>query len=170
MIEHSKHLTSLLFSAGLVAGLGGCSTLEKHIPGIGGATSETSGSAAVEGVYYAASPDLPLYRSPGGVIITRLPEYTKLYRDQLDRGFAHVRVESTGETGWVENAQLLWRPPKYRPPQQAHGPERQPAAELPLPSAVEAPQSSAPQAVEPSPSPSSAPAKGTVAPSIFNPY
>lgn len=173
MIEHSKHLTSLLFSAGLVAGLGGCSTLEKHVPGIGALTSGTSGSAAAEGVYYASSPELPLQRSPGGVIIKRLPQDTKLYRDQLDRGFAHVRVESTGETGWVENAQLTWRPPKHRPTQQAREPERQAAAESPLsqavepsPQAVEPPESRSPQAADPSP----APAKGTVAPSIFNPY
>ena len=45
MIQHSKHLTSLLFSAGLVVGLGGCSTLEKHLPGIGAVTSQTSVSA-----------------------------------------------------------------------------------------------------------------------------
>lgn len=153
MIQHSKHLTSLLCSAGLVVGLGGCSTLEKHIPGVGAVTSETSGSAAVEGVFYAALPDLPFHRSPGGAIIKHLPQYTKLYRDQLDRGFAHVRVESTGETGWVENAQLLWRPPKHRPPQQAQEPTSQPVAESPLPQVVEPPQSSAPQAVEPSPHP-----------------
>ncbi|MCB1943313.1 MAG: hypothetical protein H6942_11505 [Candidatus Accumulibacter sp.] len=179
MIQRSKHFISLLFSAGLVVALGGCSTLEKHIPAIGALTPETSGSAAAAGVYYAASPDLPLHRSPGGIIVKRLPQYTKLHRDQVDKGFAHVRVESTGETGWVENAQLTWRPPTHGSPQQAPAPASQPAA-APLPQAVEAspqaveaPESRPPQAVEappPSPSPSSAPAKGTVAPSIFNPY
>lgn len=185
MTQHSKHLTSLLFSAGLVVGLGACSTLEKHLPAIGAATSETSGSAAAEGVYYAASPDLPLHRSPGGVIIKRLPQYTKLYRAQLNSGFAHVRVASTGETGWVDNAQLIWRLPKPKSPQQAHEPESQPVAESPSPLAAEPspqPVEPPPQAAEPSPQPAepspqpveplptSAPAKGTVAPSIFNPY
>ncbi len=192
MVQRAKHLTSLLLSAGLVVGLGGCSTLEKHIPGIGAATSQTRGSAAAEGVYYVATPDLPLQRSPGGVIIKRLPKDTKVYRDQLERGFAHVRVGSTGETGWVENAQLTWRLPRHGATQQAHQPESQPAAESPLPEAVEpstqpveapespappaaeAPQSPSPQAVEPPPpsshSPSGTPAKGAVAPSIFNPY
>lgn len=190
MTEHSKDLRFLLFLAGLAAGLGGCSTLGTQIPPIGGAPSETSGPAAAEGVYYTASPDLPLHRSPGGVIIKRLPQYTKLYRDQVDRGFAHVRAESTGETGWVENAQLIWRLPKHKPSQQAHEPQSQAAEELPLPQAVEPPPSSAPLAVEsspqpgqppashspqpveppPSPSPSTTPTKGTVTPSIFNPY
>lgn len=184
MIEHSKPRTSLLFAAALLAGLGGCSTLEKHLPGIGGSASATSGSAATAGVYYAAIAELPLYRSPGGAVIKRLPQYTKLYREQLDRGFAHVRVESTGETGWVENAQLNWRPPTQKPPQQAPEGAPQAAAETPLPQELEPPQPSAAQAVEapespspaaveappPAPAPSSTRARSTVAPSIFNPY
>ena len=168
MFQNSRHLMPLMLSAGLVAGLGGCSTLEKHIPGMGAGTPATSGSATAEGVYCAASPDLPLHRSPGGVIIAHLPQYTKLYREQLDRGFARVRVASTGETGWVANAQLTWRLPTQGSPQQAPEPASPVAAESSLPETVEPPEPPSPQAVEPPPS--STPAKGTVAPSIFNPY
>lgn len=184
MIEKSKNIIFALLCAGLAAGLGACSTLEKHIPGIGTLTSDSSGSAAAEGVYYSGTPDLPLYRSPGGVIIRRLPQHTKLHRDGLDRGFAHVRVDSTGETGFVENAKLVWRRPKSGPSEQVNEAASQPVAEPPAPQAVEPPpspqaaeppappESPLPQATEPppSPSPSAAPAPGTVAPSIFNPY
>ena len=191
MIKNSKNTTFLLLCAGLAAGLGGCSTLEKHIPGIGSSATETSGSTAAEGVYYSGSPDLPLYRSPGGAIIKRLPQYTKVYRDELDQGFAHVRVDSTGEAGWVENAKLIWRLPKAKPSEPAPAAASQPAAESPAPQVVEptpppspqvaeSPESppppppvEAPESPPPAPaaaSPSSAPAKPSVAPSIFNPY
>lgn len=175
MIDNSKHRISLLFSAVLVALLGGCSTLEKHLPGIGGGTPGANESRATEGVYYAATPDLPLYRSPDGVIITRLPQYAKLYRDQLDRGFAHVRVESTGETGWVENAKLTWRRPTHSSPQQTDDTASKPATAPASPQPVDAAAPPSPQATEPPRSPaavppSSAPSTRTVAPSIFNPY
>ena len=179
MIKNSKCITSLLLSAGFTAALGGCSTLEKHIPGIGSSATETSGSTAAEGVYYSGSPDLPLYRSPGGAIVKRLPQYTKVYRDELDKGFAHVRVDSTGEAGWVENAKLIWRLPKAKPSEPAPAAASQPAAESPAPQVVEPTPPPSPQVAEspesppPAPaaaSPSSAPAKPSVAPSIFNPY
>lgn len=175
MTENSKHRISLLLCAGLVAGLGGCSTLEKHVPGLAPTAPATSGSAEVEGVYYSGSPDLPLRRSPGGAIIKLLPQYTKLHREQLERSFAYVRVDATGETGWVENAKLVWRLPKQTSPQPAHDAGSQPAAESSSPQTVEAAASPAPQADEapPSPaavSPSSAGSRSTVAPSIFNPY
>ncbi len=178
MIQIEKHVASLLFSAALVAALGGCSTLEKHIPGIGAASGSRE-STATEGVYYTGSPDLPLLRSPGGVIVTRLPQYTKVYREQLDRGFAQVRVDASGETGWVENAKLTWRRPKPTSPEETRAAGSQLAAESPSPPAAEAPESPRLQAVEAAespprqaalPAPSSADSKPTVAPSIFNPY
>lgn len=177
MIKNSKHSTLLVFSVGLVAALGGCSTLEKNIPGIGSIFTENKESVVVKGIYYSGSPDLPLYRSPGGVIIKRLPQYTKLNRDELNKGFAHVRVDSTGETGWVENAKLLWHLPKPKPAEMTHKATNQPAVESvapqvtepstsPEPQPAEAPESPSPAAV----SPSSAPSKPSIAPSIFNPY
>lgn len=179
MIQITKRVVYLLSSAALVAALGACSTLEKHLPGIAAASPETPQAAATEGVYYTGSADLPLYRSPGGAIIKRLPQYTKVYREQLDRGFAQVRVDSTGETGWLEHAQLTWRRPKPTSPQETRQATSQPAAESPPSEAAGAPESPRPQAVEapesspPSPaavSPSPEASRSTVAPSIFNPY
>lgn len=181
MIKNSKHSTILIFFVGFVAALGGCSTLEKNVPSIGSIFTKTDESVAVEGVYYTGSPGMPLYRSPGGVSLKSLPQYTKLYRDKLDSGFAHVRVDSTGETGWVENAKLIWRLPKPISTEQAHETTSQPAVELAAPQITEPPppqpaipqESPSPTTVSPSPaaaSPSSAPSKPSVAPSIYNPY
>lgn len=176
MIDTSRKLTSLLCSAALVAILGGCSTLEKAVAG----KSAAGGAGQTAGVYYAGSADLPLYRTPGGALIGRLPRYAKLYRSDLQRGFAHVRVEATGEAGWVENAKLIWRLPAHESSEQVSEPLREAEAEAvpAAPVVVESPEPErAAQAVKPqqSPSPaaassSSAPAKSTVAPSIFNPY
>jgi hypothetical protein len=85
---------------------------------------------------------------PGGEILTRLPIHTKLYRDDLQRGYAHVRVAPSGESGWVENARLIWRLPAQAAQPQPAAPAQAPAADVP----------------------SSDTPKPTVAPSIFNPY
>lgn len=175
MIDTSRKLTSILCSAALVAILGGCSTLENTVAG----KSAAGGAGQTAGVYYAGSADLPLYRTPGGALISRLPQYAKLYRSDLQRGFAHVRVEATGEAGWVENAKLIWRLPAHESSEQVREPLREAEAEaVPAAPVVESPEPErAAQAVKPQqlPSPaaassSSAPAKSTVAPSIFNPY
>jgi hypothetical protein len=177
MIKPSIYHAFLLFSVCLVAVLGGCSTLEKKITGPGSIFTKTDESVVVKGVYYSGSPDLPLYRSPGGGIVKLLPQYTKLNRDQIQRGFAHVRVDSTGETGWVENAKLLWRLPEAKPselpPQAKIQPTAEPAAPVvtelpasPQPEPAVAPESPAPATA----SPSNTPSKPSVAPSIFNPY
>jgi hypothetical protein len=170
MINNFKHSVLFLFSVSLLAMLAGCATLEKKIPGVGSIFTESKGSAVVEGVYYSGSSDLPLHKSPGGAIVKRLPQHTKLHRDKLVGGFAHVRVDSTGETGWVENAKLIWRLPQQKSATPAM--TEMPAASPPQP-AIQTPESPAPTPVTPSPaatSPSSEPAKPSVAPSIFNPY
>lgn len=176
MIDTSRQLTSLLCSAALVAILGGCSTLENTVAG----KSAAGGAGQTTGVYYAGSADLPLYRTPGGALISRLPQYAKLVRSDLQRGYAHVRVEATGEAGWVENAKLIWRLPAHESSEQVREPLREAEAVPAAAPVVEPPEPGperAAQAVEPqqSPSPaaassSSAPSKSTLAPSIFNPY
>lgn len=163
----------------------------KSILGIGSSATETSGSAAAEGIF-SGSPDLPLYRSPGGAIIKRLPRCTKVYRDELDKGFAHVRVNLTGKAGWVENAKLIWRLPKAKPWEGSGSRSREPTGcgvaraasgrtdastiaaggrvtgVTTAPTPVKTPESPPPAPA--AASPSSAPAKPSVAPSIFNPY
>jgi len=133
--------------------------------GLGKEAEAPAESGVEESVYYTGTADMPLYRSPGGDIISRLPRYTKLYRDDLQRGYAHVRVEATGATGWVDNARLIWRLPAQAAPQPAE-PVNAPGATQPGPDAVEPPESTTPAATPPSDTPS----QPTVAPSIFNPY
>jgi hypothetical protein len=152
MIINSKYLVSWLCWAMFVAASVGCSTLDSLGLGKGAPAPGKGGAVAASGVYYTGSDDLTLYRKPGDEILTRLPIHTRLYRDELKSGYAHVRVAPSGETGWVENARLIWRLPAQaaQPPAAA-----EPAAAQPAPAAV-VPSSDTPQP--------------TVAPSIFNPY
>ncbi len=174
-MKTTKCFAMFLSSIGLFTLLTGCSTLGDKISGFGSSSPEKSGSSSKEEVYFTGSPDLPLYKSPGRDIIVRLPQYTKLSRKKLEKGYAYVRVNSTGVTGWVENSKLVWHLPKkgsvgameqgVKPPIAGQAP--QPVTEAPAPqpphSNDEAP-STAPAPVE------SAPADSSVAPSIFNPY
>ena len=50
---------------------------------------------------------------------TKLPLNEKVLRYKLEKGFAHVKVPRTGQTGWVNNARLICRktpPPKSSAP------------------------------------------------------
>ncbi len=62
-------------------------------------------------VYYAGQDGLPLYPEAnfGGSPLVRLPLNEKLQRSRQQGGFAFVTVARTGQTGWVENARLLWK-------------------------------------------------------------
>jgi hypothetical protein len=72
-------------------------------------------------VYYVASDGVALYREPGKTIVTRLARYQKVYRTEQSRGYGFVRVDGSGEEGWIDNAALIWRLPQ----------EAKPAAEAP---------------------------------------
>jgi len=179
MMKTVKCFALFLSSIGLFAMLAGCSTLGEKIPGLGSIFPDKSDSDGVEGVYYTGSPDLPLYQSPGDVIVRRLPQYTKLTRNKLEKGYAHVRVDSTDITGWVENAKLIWRLPKENQAGQTEQATSQPAAIPVMHQVIEAPapQPAQPDKEVPSPTPVPTPASSTntpsrppVAPSIFNPY
>ena len=72
--------------------------------------------------FYVGLDGLKLFPEPRfcRAFIARLPLHEEVVRDKLEKGFAHVRVVSTGQTGWVNNAHLLWRisaPPKPLPPE-----------------------------------------------------
>jgi len=62
-------------------------------------------------VYYAGVEGLKMFShsrvsdSP----IAELPIYEKVLRYKLERGFAYVKVVRTGQSGWVRNADLVWR-------------------------------------------------------------
>ncbi|MCP4694557.1 MAG: hypothetical protein GY859_41390 [Desulfobacterales bacterium] len=70
-------------------------------------------------VYYAGQDGMPLYTEASfrGDPLARLPLNEKLLRTRQQGGFAFVTVERTGQTGWVENARLIWK--KKAPPAKA---------------------------------------------------
>ncbi len=71
--------------------------------------------------YYVGVPDLKLYPEPrfSKEHIAKLPLNEKLVRYKVERGFAYVKVASTGQAGWVNNAHLIGRKaaPKKATPQ-----------------------------------------------------
>lgn len=72
--------------------------------------------------FYVGLDGLKLFPEPrfSKAFIGTLPLHEEVVRDKLEKGFAHVRVVKTGETGWVNNANLVWRtssPPKLLPPE-----------------------------------------------------
>lgn len=129
-------------------------------------------NAAEPSVYYIGAAGTPLYKEPGRTELARLPQYRKVYRIGLAQGYAHVRVDGTGEEGWVENAKLIWRLPAASPaaaPQPAP-----PAAEPAAPAhAEEAPEAAEPPTPSPPPDAATAPASPPptkVSPSVFDPF
>ena len=62
-------------------------------------------------IFYSASEGLKLYPEPrfSQNTITELPLNEKVLRYRVDKGFAYIKVERTGQKGWVDNALLKWR-------------------------------------------------------------
>jgi hypothetical protein len=62
-------------------------------------------------VYYAGTDGLKLYAQPAisKDHILELPLNEKLLRYKTSKGFAYVKVVSTGQVGWVDNGQLEWK-------------------------------------------------------------
>jgi len=70
----------------------------------------------------------------------RLTLHEEVVRDKLEKGFAHVKVVRTGQTGWVNNAHLVWRkssaakgvPPESAPQVRPAPPEEPATPKTPL--------------------------------------
>ena len=91
-------------------------------------------------VYYAAEEGLKLYPEPNFFKepITELPLNEKVLRYRNEKAFGYVKVERTGQMGWVENARLKWRiekqetePDTAAPEQQQETPPDQPSPQPP---------------------------------------
>ena len=69
-------------------------------------------------VFYSAVDGLKLYPAPhfSDNAITELPLNEKVLRYRIEKGFAYVKVQRTGQKGWVENARLKWRVEKQKTP------------------------------------------------------
>lgn len=164
-----------------------CSGSSLPFKGLFGKTEsevETSKPAEQEAplVYYVGSNGLPLYREPGRNVLAQLPLHQKVLRYRLERGYAYVKVEGTGQEGWLDNAKLLWRLPRQPPAAQAPSPapaadhdtpaepdvsEAAPPAE-PADSEETAPSEEPPPAEPPAEAPADQP--GPVSPSVFEPF
>ncbi len=89
-------------------------------------------------VYYAAEEGLKLYPEPSfsQEPIAELPLNEKVLRYRNEKAFGYVKVERTGQTGWVENARLKWmiekqeiEPKTAVPEQKQETPSDQPASD-----------------------------------------
>lgn len=72
-------------------------------------------------MYYVGLSDLKLFSEPhsSNTYVAKLSLNEKVMRYKIQKGFAYVKVVSTGQTGWVKNAHLIWKkassPPKKPP-------------------------------------------------------
>jgi len=72
-------------------------------------------------IYYVGLSDLKLFSEPrpSKTYVAKLSLNEKVFRYKVQKGFAYVKVASTGQTGWVKNAHLIWKkalsPPKKPP-------------------------------------------------------
>ena len=160
---------------GFVLVLGGCAGVEQRVGGWFGAKppppAPAPGTTAAR-VYYARVDGLQVHSEPSAssTVIGTLALHEKVTRSRVERGYAYV-TSASGLTGWVSNAQLVWRLPTT-------------AAPVPAEAAPEAPEPEAPEPTAPAPEPpptttttraprpttsSTIPPRG-VPPSIFNPY
>ncbi len=87
-------------------------------------------------VYYAAEEGLKLYPEPdfSKEPIAELPLNEKVLRYRNEKAFGYVKVERTGQMGWVENARLKWRIEKQEIEPKTAAPEQQQEAPLDQPS------------------------------------
>lgn len=150
------------FAALVVAAavLAGCTGVRKTTEGwwneVTGSDT-TSGATQQGSVYYAASDGLVVRAdaSPASPVVGRLAQYQRVVRTQLKNGWAYVAADG-GPSGWVDNAQLVWRvPAQGNPPAAAPAAGQAPE---PAPSAAPAEAAAPPAAVAPAPAPTAAPA------------
>jgi hypothetical protein len=153
-------------------------------------------------VYYAGVDQLVVYSEPrpSASQLTQLPLHQKVYRSKIEKGYAYIKVEGSGVSGWVDNARLIWRLPsqQQKAPPKTEKQAGKPAQEAPVveekastptttaevaepeptPTATEAPAeqkpsspAAAPTSVSPAPSAPTAPSTSRpIGPSIFNPF
>ena len=174
MVDYLKIILFLLGCAAMTIMLGACSKMEQLGWDLKAPESATEGAEPSEtGIYYTGMADMPLYKQPGDTVIKRLAKHSKVYRDALKSGYAHVRVDVTGDEGWVDNAKLIWRLPKPSASQKTAAPREEASVRPTEDSASEEiprPVDEAEPEVPASSAPSNMPEEPAVAPSIFNPY
>jgi hypothetical protein len=94
--------------------LTGCSSTRQTVAGWFGQTPPATPAAAQEGhVYYAAVDGLTVYAeaSQSSKVVGHLAMHERVTRSRIERGYAYIKAGGSGLEGWVDNAQLAWRPP-----------------------------------------------------------
>jgi hypothetical protein len=105
-------------------------------------TSGAESPAAKASVYYAGADGLKIYSEPSSssTLVGTLSLHEQVGRTRVERGYAYVTSASSGITGWVNNADLIWRLPAERSPT---APARQKAEPEPATPAQAQPQTPA---------------------------
>ncbi|MBX3027135.1 hypothetical protein KF840_19720 [bacterium] len=83
----------------------------------GGAPEPTATPAAQGGeVFYSAVAGLTVYAEPSSAaaVVGHLALHERVTRSRIERGYANVTAPGSGLSGWVDNAQLVWRLPTAR--------------------------------------------------------
>ncbi len=108
----SQHLPIILLTT--VGFLAGCSALRPLSRVFQGDETKPAASTS-EATYYTSEVGVKLYSEPrfSSSSVATLPLHQKVYRSKLEKGFAYVSVEGTGQTGWVDNGKLIWRLPAH---------------------------------------------------------
>ncbi len=183
------HARLVLVVAAAVA-FAGCASVRQQV---GGWLGETPSPAAQQATtYYSAVDGLPVHAdaSRSAKVVGKLALHQKVVRSRIEAGWAYV--DADGVSGWVDNAQLIWRLPDagaVPASAPAKAAEQQPAAgdttgaTVPSPPAPHA-ESPTPEPLAPAPTPVATPAatpapttappaptaSKRAAPEIFDPY
>lgn len=170
-MRHARFRALILATAFLA----GCASVKKTTEGWWGDVTGSSTSGQPQGggsVYYAASDGLVMRASASGsaAIVGRLTQYQRVVRTQLTNGWAYVTTDG-GLSGWVDNAQLVWRVPATGgAPATGAAPASADTTAAPAPAATAAPTDvpAAPAEAGPAPTPEPAPMP-TAAPDVAPP-
>jgi hypothetical protein len=114
----NRPIILLVLAAATAAG--GCAGARQSVNGLFGATPEPE--PAVQGQpagdpYFAGAADLAVFAEASSTskVVGHLALHEKVIRSRVDHGYAYVTAERGGLTGWVNNAQLIWRLPRASP-------------------------------------------------------
>ena len=188
MVGHARRLRGAQIAAvlGVAIAIASCATTPQGVSGsVGGAPPAPTPKTATQErrTYYAGIEGLKVYSEPSATstVLGTLSQNEKVTRSKLERGYAFVESAKNGLTGWVDNAQLIWRLPTgpgtgapthvEAEPEEPEAPAREEPSPPAAPQPTPAPAAVFPTMVPaPTAAPRSLPTPRPVGPSIFNPY
>ncbi|MDX2169260.1 MAG: hypothetical protein SF182_19475, partial [Deltaproteobacteria bacterium] len=101
-----------------VALLSGCAGFTQTVGGWFGSAPEPTPTRAAAAApagetFYAGAAGVTVYEQPSSSarVAGRLALHEKVTRAGVEHGYAHIIASTSGVTGWVDNAQLIWRLP-----------------------------------------------------------